>query len=117
MNNSAKVLFFTVTVLFITSLHAEDSIKPAGNMLVCAIQRNQSAFATDYFGNLVFCTQGVCRKIMNRPGNALPQQLECISNSNVAYVVYSNNKLYRCTSDSYLLNKKGKSGCIIQVMD
>ena len=116
MNFYARTLFIAISVFTMTSPHAEEPIKPAGNMLVCALQENRAAFATDYYGNLVFCAQGSCRKIMSRPGKAVPQQLECMINNNIAYVIYSNNKLYRCSSDNYKLLKSRKSGCVLQVM-
>ncbi len=117
MSFYARTVFFATTIFSIASLHAEQAIKPAGNMQICVLQATQ-AFATDYYGNLVFCAQGSCRKIMARPGKAVPQQLECTSsNGNVAYIIYSNNKLYRCTSDNYLLKNKKESGCVHQVME
>lgn len=118
MNINARTLLIIVSVFSMASfLHAAEPIKPAGNMLVCALQENRAAFATDYYGNLVFCAQGSCRRIMARPGKAVPQQLECMINNNVAYVVYSNNKLYRCSSDNYKLIKSNNSGCVVQVME
>jgi len=117
MNFYAKKLLFIFSLLISLSVYAAKPIKPAGNMQVCALQENRAAFATDYYGNLVFCVQGSCRKIMDRPGNAVPQKLACMINNNVAYVIYSNNKLYRCTSDNYLPSKASQSGCVIQVME
>jgi hypothetical protein len=114
MNFYAKTLFLTITIFSIASVHAEKPIKPAGNLQICVLKETQ-AFATDYYGNLVFCAQGTCRKIMARPGKAIPQQLECTNN--VALNVYSNNKLYRCTSANYLPKNKKENSCVIQVME
>ncbi len=116
MNYFSKIILCFLVFSFVGLGHA-GKIKPAGKMLVCALQENRAAFATDYFGNVVFCAQDTCRIIMERPGNALPEQIACMINNNVAYVVYSNHKLYRCTSDTYKLLKNNKSGCTIQVME
>ncbi len=116
MNHHKKTLPFLLLFTVVSIGHAE-KIKPAGKMLVCALQENRAAFATDYYGNVVFCAQDTCRIIMQRPGNAVPEQIACMINNNVAYVVYSNHKLYRCMSDTYKLLKNNKNGCAIQVME
>ncbi len=117
MNKFLKITLFCFFCFLQGIAQAEKHITPAGKMLVCALQENRAAFATDYYGNVVFCAQDTCRIIMERPENAVPEQIACMINNNVAYVVYSNHKLYRCMSDTYKLLKNNKNGCTVQVME
>ena len=95
-----KRIFLVLTVLSVcqSSLTlAESQIKPANVLMVCALQTNRAAFATDAYGNLIYCANDTCQQIMARPDAAVPVSLSCV-NESFAYVYYSNNKLFRCHS-------------------
>ena len=106
-----KRLYLMLFLLLInpTQLIAQQKqadIKPAGVLLVCALQSNRSAFATDNYGNLGYCINDTCETILQRPGDAKPVSLSCYSN-NFAYIYYSNKKLYRCLT---------MGGCTVQTV-
>lgn len=88
-------LFFVACWSSLTQ--AETKVSPANKLLVCAMQTNRAAFATDAYGNLIFCAKDTCQEIMPRPGSAEPVNLSCV-NESFAYIYYSNQVLYRCHS-------------------
>ena len=86
-------IFFSYAVM--AENQKQGKIPPANVLLVCALQQNRAAFATDPYGNLSYCINNICSEVLQRPGNAKPVSLSCI-NQDFVYIYYSNNKLYRC---------------------
>ena len=94
------VLMLVITfwsTLILAEQQTGQQIKPANVLMVCALHTNRAAFATDTYGNLIYCANDTCQEIMSRPDAAIPVSLSCV-NESFAYIYYSNKKLYRCHS-------------------